>query len=251
MFTFKKSALAMALAGLGIAGGAHAAAVTGMDLADVFVAGSASNGSADTLGTDGIVGAFKFSTTGDINLSTYGAASLFGPTGGGVISTTGASAPGSFTTGFLFAGAPFVPETFAAVVATTNAAADAAAIGTSLPGTDLTFTNFSWGGNYAGAYTFHLTPGTVVGAGTPDLLQVDQLVKVGANTYDYLIRFGSQITTAGDPSGGKFAGQYTRWALEGQITTAAAVPEASTYGMMVAGLGLVGVAARRRRNKAK
>lgn len=44
-------------------------------------------------------------------------------------------------------------------------------------------------------------------------------------------------------SGGPFNGQTGTWALGGTI---AAVPEASTYGMMLAGLGLVGFAARRR-----
>lgn len=43
--------------------------------------------------------------------------------------------------------------------------------------------------------------------------------------------------------GGSFDGQRGTWGLSGTI---AAVPEASTYGMMLAGLGLVGFAARRR-----
>ena len=45
--------------------------------------------------------------------------------------------------------------------------------------------------------------------------------------------------------GGPFNGQTGNWSLQGNV---AAVPEASTYGMMLAGLGLIsGVAARRRK----
>jgi hypothetical protein len=43
--------------------------------------------------------------------------------------------------------------------------------------------------------------------------------------------------------GGPFNGQTGNWTLQG----VAAVPEASTYGMMLAGLGLVGFAVRRRK----
>lgn len=45
-------------------------------------------------------------------------------------------------------------------------------------------------------------------------------------------------------SGGSFDGSTAYWQFNG---TAAAVPEASTYGMMLAGLGLVGFAVRRRK----
>lgn len=46
--------------------------------------------------------------------------------------------------------------------------------------------------------------------------------------------------------GGPFNTQKGTWALSGTIASVAAVPEASTFGMMAAGLGLVGFAARRR-----
>ncbi|MHB1351797.1 MAG: PEP-CTERM sorting domain-containing protein [Thiobacillus sp.] len=46
--------------------------------------------------------------------------------------------------------------------------------------------------------------------------------------------------------GGPFNGQTGNWSLQG-VAAVAAVPEASTYGMMLAGLGLVGVAVRRRK----
>jgi hypothetical protein len=46
--------------------------------------------------------------------------------------------------------------------------------------------------------------------------------------------------------GGPFDTQKGTWGMSGTISAVAAVPEASTYGMMMAGLGLVGFAARRR-----
>lgn len=49
----------------------------------------------------------------------------------------------------------------------------------------------------------------------------------------------------GDPSG--FGGVKYALHLQGVVNQAAAVPEASTYGMMLAGLGLVGFAVRRRK----
>ena len=52
--------------------------------------------------------------------------------------------------------------------------------------------------------------------------------------------------TATVPSGG-FAGVKYSLHLEGVVNQAAPVPEASTYGMMLAGLGLVGFMASRRR----
>ena len=52
--------------------------------------------------------------------------------------------------------------------------------------------------------------------------------------------------TATVPSGG-FAGTQYALHLTGTVMAAAPVPEASTYGMMLAGLGLVGFAVRRRK----
>lgn len=54
------------------------------------------------------------------------------------------------------------------------------------------------------------------------------------------------ISWSSTVSGGPFDGQTGNWSLQG----VAAVPEASTYGMMLAGLGLVGFAVRRRKLKA-
>lgn len=54
------------------------------------------------------------------------------------------------------------------------------------------------------------------------------------------------ITGAEDPGSAGFAGWTAQWNYKGTISDIAPVPEASTYGMMLAGLGLVGFAVRRR-----
>jgi hypothetical protein len=62
----------------------------------------------------------------------------------------------------------------------------------------------------------------------------------GVQGHAYTLDYRARVPF-GDPSG--FGGVGMAWHFEGVV----AVPEASTYAMMLAGLGLVGVAARRRR----
>lgn len=57
---------------------------------------------------------------------------------------------------------------------------------------------------------------------------------------NYSIGWSSKVV------GGSFDGMTGVWTMTGAVT-AAPVPEASTYGMMLAGLGLVGFAVRRRK----
>ncbi len=253
-FTMTKIAAGLALAF--VASGAHALSVTGMTLADTidsntnsainvpvvngaFTATGGPGAGPDGLGTDGASGAFRF---GPINLDTYaGANAFYGDVGGGVINLAG-SAPGSFTTGFLFTGAAFQPFNPGPIVMSTSAAADAAAVGTVLAGSNLTVSSLPFAGFFtANNYTFALSPD----AGT---LVVNNLIKTGANSYAYRLSFSHDITSTEDPSG-QYSPFTARWVLEGTISTAAAapVPEASTYGMMLAGLGLVGAAVSRRR----
>ena len=66
---------------------------------------------------------------------------------------------------------------------------------------------------------------------------------LASNQFYYTADWTHTITAA--ESAG-FAGQIADWHIEG-VGTVAAVPEASTYGMMLAGLGLVGFAVRRRK----
>ena len=71
----------------------------------------------------------------------------------------------------------------------------------------------------------------------------------GTGIFNWSGVYGDAYTldyTATVPSGG-FAGVQYALHLTGTVTQAAPVPEASTYGMMLAGLGLVGFMASRRR----
>ena len=64
------------------------------------------------------------------------------------------------------------------------------------------------------------------------------VVNTGGNNYTYDISWTATV------NGGSFDGTTGYWTLQG---TAVAVPEASTYGMMLAGLALVGGMVARRR----
>lgn len=212
--------IAAALALTVAASGAQADAVIGMTLADVFNNNNTATAADDVLGTDGRSGAFRF---GPIN-ATYTGASLFGPANGGVIDMSAATAPTEWTNGFVFAGSPFQPFTTGPIVA-------------DITGGVLTVSSLPFAGYYVGAdFVFNMTPD----AGTINVLN---LVQIGANDYAYRIGFSHEITEADDPSF-TYVGFNANWMLEGVMTT---VPEASTYGMMLAGLGLVGFAVRRRK----
>lgn len=218
-FTMTKIAGALALTMA--ASGAHALSVVSMTLGDTINAAGTLTTADDTLGTDGKSGAFRFNT---INAGTYFGASLFsGDVNGGVIDVTAANAAGSFSTGFLFTGAPFVPYTAGPIVA-------------DITGGVLTVSSLPWGGNFAGSVNFFLPPD----AGT---LTVHNLIQTGANTYAYRLGWTHYITEADDPTG-SYVGFEANWMLEGTMTT---VPEPETYAMLAAGLGLVGAAVRRRR----
>lgn len=241
------AALALALA----ANGAYALSVTSVQIADTINSAGTNALGDDTLGSDGKSGAFRF---GAIGLGAYTGASLWsGNLNGGMINMTG-GAPLQFSTGFSFAGADFQPfnaKVNGGVVAagtgditwSTSAVADAAAIGTVLAGSNLTISGMEWAGYYVGAgFNFAQSPD---GAGPV----VQNLIKTGANTYAYRMTFQHDITSADDPSL-SYTTQTARWVLEGTISTAP-VPEASTYGMMLSGLGLVGAVVARRRRSAK
>ena len=65
---------------------------------------------------------------------------------------------------------------------------------------------------------------------------------IATGTVDALGNYS--VTWSSTVVGGAFDGMTGVWTMTG---TVAAVPEASTYGMMLAGLGLVGFAVRRRK----
>jgi hypothetical protein len=248
------------------------ATVYNMTLADVIdsntndttiYAGTNPTAGPDGLGTDGLQGAFRFSST--INPDTYAATGWLTPTApgkprfygdqnGGVIDMINGSAPCSvdggatcFTSGFTFAGSPFQPYVNAAlggIAATINFGVDSVAGG----GDDsLNFSKFAWAGLFGDTDNFQN-----LGPIDPADIIVDNLIftgQVGADyQYAYRIRWNHVITLAEDPTNGSYEDQNTNWIIEGHIL-AAPVPEPETYAMMAAGLALVGFAARRRRQQ--
>lgn len=238
-FNMTKIAAALALA---VASqGAYAVTMTSMNISDTINNNATALLADDTAGTDGKSGSFRFAP-GAINLGTYAGATMWnGDVNSGVINMAG-GAPLDFTTGFIFTGAAFQPFNSGAITASTSAAADAAAVGTILTGADLNLNIAGWAGFYtANSYTFNLTPD----AGS---LVVNNLIKTGVDSYAYRASFMHNITTADDPSL-TYTNFTAQWVIEG--TVAAPVPEASTYGMMLSGLGLVGAVVARRRRSVK
>ena len=133
---------------------------------------------------------------------------------------TGAIGNNVFTTGFNFGNTGiFMPNIFG------NIAAD-------ITGGQLTFSALDFGGEFNGVQ-FNLAPNGGVGT-----VVVESLTDLGGGNYGTVIRYVSTV------QGGSFNGFQANWRLEGVMAT---VPEASTYGMMLAGLGLVGFAVRRRK----
>jgi hypothetical protein len=180
-----------------------------------------------------------FNMGGDYSTGACGAAGPFGSwqciTGGATIDTDDGAFEGPSLTTFNFFGAPVT--TFTAATAT---GAAPSVTGNPIEGTTtassitLDFGSFyaQWSGT-----NFLQAPaaGTVVGS-------------YDSATGAFDVSWSSYITTA------PFADQTGYWHLTGTATAAAVieppvgvVPEASTYGMMLAGLGLVGFAVRRRR----
>jgi hypothetical protein len=111
----------------------------------------------------------------------------------------------------------------------------------------------TFGGLYsAGSTQFRLNP--QVFAGGQAVLNLEMHTSalgaagLAANEFYYSLDWAHNIQSSqGDVSNGStsFDGNFADWHLEG-VGTIAAIPEASTYGMMLAGLGLVGFAVRRR-----
>lgn len=248
--------IAVALAFLAAATTSQAATITKMTIEDVvdsnvdspeiynpevipttLVAGP------DGVGQDGISGAFRFSP---INLERYSGSSMFsGDLNGGSIFLSGSTAAfdnsrQAFTTGFSFAGKDFEPY-------------NPGLIAGDVTGGTLTFSAFDWAGLYHsmdGSYYafFPLQPdaGSFTVHNLYALSDLDG--DAATNQYAYRLGFKHQILLNEDPSGGSFTGITTYWILEGVITTTP-VPEPATYGMIFAGLGLVGLVTRRRNQR--
>lgn len=196
--------------------GAQAAAVTSWDLVD--------------FNSDGLISDFAFFSAPAGNsgnkfgrLDTTGAATAPNCPASGCVAIamdTGAIGSNVFTSGFDFGGTGiFMPNIFGNIKADVTAGA-------------LTFSALDFGGLFNGVQ-FNLAPNGGTGS-----VVVESLVDLGGGKYGTTIRYISTV------QGGSFNGFQANWRLEGVVTT---VPEASTYGMMLAGLGLVGGMVARRR----
>lgn len=245
----KKSVINSAvMAALGVtAGVANAAAVTTLTLKDV--GSNTANGAGNySAALDGISGSFQFKTN-YINVGTYnGADPFFGDVNGGVINLAGGANPtGSFSTGFLFSGSPFIPFTFGSGI---NADVTAGA---------LTVSTLDWGGLFDSA-----TPADFLLP--PDALFPTEVLWTNAtdNTTDFNVafRWGHDITSAEDPSL-MFTAFTAQWVLEGCVSTVGNTGDAcgaSTgttspvpvpAAVWLFGSGLAGIAGVARRRKAR
>lgn len=205
--------------------GAQAAAVTTWQLAD--------------FNSDGLMSDFRFYAA-----PTGSSGNKFGPTG--ELCGASACAPiafggatqgiNTFTQGFNFGGlgTMFQPYTFGA-----GMVAD-------ITGATLTFTQLNFGGTY-GTANFDLPPDNYAGI-------TSTVTPLGGNDYGVVVTY---VSTINDPSSA-FDGYAANIRLEGMIcklsgcgNTVPSIPEPETYAMLLAGLALVGVATRRRKqNKA-
>ena len=205
---YKYSTVALGLvSGLmfGIAPSVNATTVTGITVQDV---GSTVAGAYSAV-LDNKSGLFRF---GALTAPKYfGSSGWTGDVGNGTIIGQGsANLSGSFTSGFSFAGAPFVPYTFGNGF---NADITAGALTIST----LDFGGTYWGGGVATNFNLALDPAT---------LQTNWVVPIG-NSSDYLVSFqwAHTINSVDDPSGA-YVGLTAGWLIEGVAHTAVPVPAA-------------------------
>ncbi len=164
----------------------------------------------------------------------------------GIIANGVGQADNNISTGFLFGGVPFDINTIPL--------SGPDGITGSIVGGVLSMDLSAWGGVWqnTGAHRFILGPDNNL------LTSVEYIgTSAGVDSWYYTADWSHTITAAEDFSGAfdefgdpiylGFTGNRADWHLEGIATSVAAVPEASTYGMMLAGLGLVGFAVRRRK----
>lgn len=185
-------------------------------------------------------GLFYFSTTGAVPDGSSGISFTSG-TDGGIIPGK-VQANSEMATGFAYGGS--TPNFFANSCGA-NQTGCTGAIGATYSAGTLSLNLADFGGYYTSFSTqFTLFPD---GASQPLIVSASALGAGGlaANEFYYTADWTHTIT-ASEPGGLFFGNQIADWHFEG-VGTIAPIPEASTYGMMLAGLGLVGFAVRRRK----
>ncbi|MCA1977667.1 MAG: PEP-CTERM sorting domain-containing protein [Thiobacillus sp.] len=203
--------------------GAQAASVVSWNLVD--------------FNNDGLMSDFAFFSAPTGNSSNkFGAAvtsaptPATGPCADGVCDpiamNTGEIGTNVFSTGFNFGGTGVFAPKVANASGTGNIAAD-------ITGGTLTFSALDFAGVFGGQ-NFYLAPDNI------NAVNVETLTNLGGGNYGVVVRYVGTINNPASP----FDNFAANWRLEGVMAT---VPEASTYGMMLAGLGLVGFAVRRRK----
>lgn len=253
-FTMTKIAIGLALSAAAMSAQAvdTVNSMTIQEIGSLWTGGTAhvgnNVGSGSAAGTSG--GAFYFvGFTGPIANGSAAGAIGFGSTGAGIVNGTQQS---TFGGSFDFGTATFTANS----CGNTLPCATGPSLSGTVNGTDTLNVDLSnWGGFYSAGNQFKLSPQDFT-AIAPALNLVVHNSALGfgglaANQFYYSLDWAHQIQSAnGDvsPSSTSFDGFIADWHVEGIGTIAAApVPEASTYGMMLAGLGLVGFAVRRRK----
>lgn len=221
-FAITKIAAGLVLAAA--ATGAQAVAVTSLTIVEIGGLTSMASANAATG-----AGKFYFGTEAGNGMSAAGSKNWtsVGSTDGAMITNGVAQGNGAFTPGFTYGGpSVFSPNTTNGGVTATWTGVDGAG--------QITINLSGFGGQWAATgKNYPLFPDA---AGT----LVSNVQTVGGTSY-YTLDWSHTITLAEDAD---FDGQRADWHMEGVM---AAVPEASTYGMMLAGLGLVGGMVARRR----
>lgn len=206
---FNKKILAAAVGSvLGVSALAvNAATVTGITIQDTD--------------SDGKAGRFGFNAFMTSNWT--------GDAGTGTLLGEGnANAAGSFSTGFLFSGAPFVPYTYGS------------GFNADITGTTLAISTLDFGGNYAGIANFNLPP-------DPGTLAINYVNDLGGGDYAVNFQWTHYITPTDDPSY-SYVGFTAYWLVDGVAHTSAVPVPAAAYLFGSGLLGLAGVARRRRRD---
>jgi hypothetical protein len=230
--------------------GTQAASVISLTIEDV---GSGLPG-AYSSALDGFSGAFRFSNINDANyrglsLFTGDVASAPGPALG-EIDTSQANGVNTFTSGFLFAGNQFLPETLGAIEADIS-------LVNGVP--QLTISSLPFVGFFTGTGTvFALQPQSEApsdceysSTNTFEPLTSHWVNQIDATHFNYKIGWSHCITAAEDESG-SFIGFHAHWRLEGIATIEPPAPVPVPAAVWLLGSGLLGLAGlARRKTQAK